>query len=147
MEVFDDGTGPAIYFGGAFSLAGGVPVRNIARWNGTQWSSPGWGSGAYVEQMAVLHEPGDRRSLFIGGDFVNVGGGTSPDLARWVGCPNCYPNCDGSSVPPMLTANDFMCFINRYATRDPYANCNVDNVINAADFQCFLAKYAQGCGR
>jgi hypothetical protein len=47
----------------------------------------------------------------------------------------------------MLTANDFMCFINRYATRDPYANCNVDNVINAADFQCFLAKYAQGCGR
>ena len=144
MEVFDDGTGPALYVGGVFSLAGTTPVKNIARWNGTTWSSPGAGTGAYVEQMAVLSDK-TSRALFIGGDFINVGGGQSPDIARWVGCPNCYANCDGSTVPPRLNANDFMCFINRYVSGDPYANCSLDDFINAADFMCFMDRFAAGC--
>ena len=28
---------------------------------------------------------------------------------------SCYANCDGSLVPPILTANDFQCFLNRFA--------------------------------
>ncbi len=32
LAVFDDGSGPALYAGGLFNTAGGVPSRNIARW-------------------------------------------------------------------------------------------------------------------
>ena len=62
--------------------------------------------------------------------------------------PTCYANCDGSTVNPVLNANDFQCFLNRYAAGDPYANCDgstVPPVLNANDFQCFLNKYAAGC--
>lgn len=31
------------------------------------------------------------------------------------GRPLCYANCDGSTGSPLLTANDFQCFINRFA--------------------------------
>ena len=45
LEVFDDGTGPALYAGGSFSMAGGVPAEGIAKWNGTSWSALGSGIG------------------------------------------------------------------------------------------------------
>jgi probable HAF family extracellular repeat protein len=60
----------------------------------------------------------------------------------------CYPNCDGSSVAPILTANDFQCFINQFASAASYANCDgssVAPVLTANDFQCFLDRYAAGC--
>ena len=28
---------------------------------------------------------------------------------------SCYPNCDGSSSPPILNAEDFQCFLNSFA--------------------------------
>src|SRR5262245_24587545 len=41
LHVHDDGSGPALYAGGRFVLAGGSTVRNIARWDGAQWSALG----------------------------------------------------------------------------------------------------------
>ena len=32
LAVFDDGTGPALYAGGRFTSAGGVPALRIAKW-------------------------------------------------------------------------------------------------------------------
>ncbi len=61
---------------------------------------------------------------------------------------SCYANCDGSSVPPVLTANDFQCFINAYAAGQSYANCDGSTatpVLTANDFQCFLNTFATGC--
>jgi hypothetical protein len=60
----------------------------------------------------------------------------------------CYPNCDNSTAPPTLNANDFQCFLNKFAANDSYANCDgstASPVLNANDFQCFLNKYAAGC--
>lgn len=60
----------------------------------------------------------------------------------------CYANCDGSSVQPILTANDFQCFINRYVAGTSYANCDgstVQPVLTANDFQCFINRYVAGC--
>jgi hypothetical protein len=37
--VFDDGSGPALYVGGSFAAAGGVPVNSIARWDGAHWTA------------------------------------------------------------------------------------------------------------
>jgi hypothetical protein len=61
---------------------------------------------------------------------------------------NCYANCDGSTAPPILTANDFVCFMYKFAVGDSYANCDgstVPPILNANDFACFLNAFAAGC--
>ncbi|MBX3376677.1 MAG: hypothetical protein KF678_06705 [Phycisphaeraceae bacterium] len=60
----------------------------------------------------------------------------------------CYPNCDESTGTPLLTANDFQCFLNRFAAGDTRANCDESTgtpLLTANDFQCFLNKFAAGC--
>ncbi len=60
----------------------------------------------------------------------------------------CYPNCDGSSTQPILTANDFQCFLNAFAASNSYANCDGSTsapTLTANDFQCFLNSFAAGC--
>ena len=60
----------------------------------------------------------------------------------------CYANCDCSTAPPILNANDFQCFLNKYAAGDPGANCDGSTaapILNANDFQCFLNAFAVGC--
>ncbi len=64
------------------------------------------------------------------------------------GAPACYANCDNSTSNPVLTANDFQCFLNHYAAGDSVANCDGSTsspLLTANDFQCFLNKYAAGC--
>jgi hypothetical protein len=71
----------------------------------------------------------------------------SAALLITVGAP-CYANCDESSAAPILNANDFQCFLNRYAAGESYANCDGSTgnpVLNANDFQCFLNAFAIGC--
>jgi len=60
----------------------------------------------------------------------------------------CYINCDSSTQAPVLTVNDFICFLNRFAAGDPYANCDASTlppVLNVNDFVCFLSRFAEGC--
>lgn len=59
----------------------------------------------------------------------------------------CQADCDGSGG---LSANDFQCFLNHFASGDPYANCDGSTaipVLTANDFQCYLNRFAVGCGR
>jgi hypothetical protein len=146
LSVFDDGTGPALFVAGAFDLAGGAPARNIAKWNGHQWSPLGAGIGGNPSQMAVLND-GRGESLFVVKHLTSAGGGTVSGIAQYVGCKGgqCYADCDLSHT---LNANDFVCFLTKYVANDPHANCDVSTAapaINAADFACFLTKYAAGC--
>ncbi|MFH0983158.1 MAG: hypothetical protein V2A79_16685 [Planctomycetota bacterium] len=77
ITVFDDGTGPALYAGGAFTAAGGVLANRIAKWNGTQWSALGsgltGGSSPYVSALAVFDD-GTGPALYAGGEFTTAGG-------------------------------------------------------------------------
>ena len=59
----------------------------------------------------------------------------------------CYANCDGSG-PPVLSVNDYTCFMNRYAAGDPWANCDPGErrAPRASDFLCFLQHFRAGCG-
>jgi hypothetical protein len=60
----------------------------------------------------------------------------------------CYSNCDGSLFAPLLTANDFLCFLNKFAANDPYANCDASTgspALTANDFQCFINQFAISC--
>lgn len=65
-----------------------------------------------------------------------------------VGTVPCYPNCDGSTQQPVLTGNDFQCFLASYAQGLAYANCDNSSqppVLSANDFLCFLTSYVVGC--
>jgi hypothetical protein len=64
------------------------------------------------------------------------------------GGPICYANCDGSTVAPVLTVNDFICFQSAFAAGSPYANCDgstVAPVLTVNDFICFQSRFAAGC--
>jgi hypothetical protein len=81
-----------------------------------------------------------------------TGGGFTVQAGFWVGPRGglgyCYPNCDGSTGNPRLTANDFQCFLNSFAAGESYANCDGSTgvpALTANDFQCFLNAFAAGC--
>jgi hypothetical protein len=88
MVVFDDGTGPALYAGGQFRTAGGVPAESVARWDGTAWSAVGGGiTGGSLTRVYVLAVFDDGRgpALYAGGDFDLAGGTQANNVARWDG--------------------------------------------------------------
>ena len=67
--------------GGTFSAASGVPVANIARWNGTAWSALGTGCNGAVRGLAVTGS-GD---VVAAGSFTQAGGVVVNGVARWNG--------------------------------------------------------------
>ncbi|MCU0864247.1 MAG: hypothetical protein MUC36_10670 [Planctomycetes bacterium] len=68
---------------GTFQFAGGLPVNNIARWDGSAWHALGGGLGG-----GLFNTRGDTLLALRNGDVV-VGGnifvGTSGNVARWNG--------------------------------------------------------------
>jgi hypothetical protein len=68
--------------GGNFTIAGGITVNRIARWNGQQWSKLGNGVNEKVSAMAVR-----GNEVFIGGEFTGTGNNSVPlaHIARWDG--------------------------------------------------------------
>jgi hypothetical protein len=87
LGIYDDGSGPALYVGGSFFGAGGVPANNIARWDGANWTALGSGvSGAHVGVHALLaYDDGTGPALYVGGIFATAGGSTANGIARWNG--------------------------------------------------------------
>ncbi|MCR9243632.1 MAG: hypothetical protein NXI31_01280 [bacterium] len=73
--------GSDLIVAGAFSGVDGVLVRNIARFDGANWSSLGSGLGQLVNDLAVAAN-GD---LYAGGVFTSAGSVTALRIARWDG--------------------------------------------------------------
>ncbi len=82
--MFDDGSGPALYVAGRFTLAGGMPVNYIAKWDGSVWSSLGMGADSEVEALGVFDD-GSGSALYAGGDFHTAAGPDAIGIARWNG--------------------------------------------------------------
>ncbi len=132
-----------VLFAGSFEGSASNPIPTMAKWNGAAWASMG------VEQrreVASLDESADGE-IVAAGAFEDFGGNVSYNIAVY-GCAPCYANCDESTVSPVLTANDFQCFLNQFAAGATKANCDgstVTPVLTANDFQCFLNRFAAGC--
>jgi hypothetical protein len=101
--------------------------------NAYQWN-PG---GAWGFPNNIRHVPADLSGNgMIGVNFYLFGRN------------DCYANCDGSSIPPILNIADFVCFQTRFAAGDSYANCDGSTTaptLNIADFVCFMSHVAVGC--
>jgi hypothetical protein len=74
-----------LYAGGSFSQAGGVAASNVAKWDGTAWSSLGTGNangtGDYVKCLAIA----GTGEVYVGGTFAYAGGLLARRLLRWNG--------------------------------------------------------------
>jgi hypothetical protein len=116
-------------------------------------------NGAFLEEVAVpTQPPGGTGASFVGIRrptreiaLAICYPGSSADtyvLDNISFGPYCKANCDCSSSPPALNANDFNCFLNKFASGEDYANCDGSTtppVLNANDFLCFLNAFASGC--
>jgi len=140
---------------------------DVARWNAAGIASLSYSlsgsagitvpAGSFVAPAGV---PGNSHTIMISTASLGPVNGTvtitssDPDQPQRVVqvtgeiIAGCYPNCDNSTIPPVLNVNDFFCFLNRYAQGDSYANCDnstIPPVLNISDFLCFVNVYAGGC--
>lgn len=74
--------GNEIIAGGYFSTIGGVPAKNIARWNGSGWAALEGGTGNGVnDQVNEIVVAGN--DVYVGGIFTSAGGIPANRIARW----------------------------------------------------------------
>jgi len=64
--------------GGAFTLAGGLEMKNIAQWDGVEWADVSGGPNSIVSAFAVYN--GD---LIVGGYFTAVENMSANHIAKW----------------------------------------------------------------
>jgi len=82
-------SGGDIYVGGAFATAGGSTANNIAKWNGSSWST--LGSGVKDRRGVVTWEPVvfalavSGTDLYAGGWFTTAGETAATNVAKWDG--------------------------------------------------------------
>jgi len=123
-----------------FLTGGGAFLTQDEETSGVVSAEEFMGSGWFFQVMQAHY--GISGELAEGGQLMAI---YIP--ATQVGAA-CYANCDGSTVGPVLTANDFQCFLNAFSAGSSYANCDgstVSPVLTANDFQCFLNAYSNGC--
>lgn len=86
FAVYDDGEGPAMYVGGAFTAVVGLPADYIAKWDGSNWTEVGGGTNNSVRALAVFDDgKGSGPALYAGGDFGFAGGVSAVGIAKWDG--------------------------------------------------------------
>jgi hypothetical protein len=78
--LVEDSNG-SLYLAGSFSQAGGLPVNNIARWNGSEWQALGAGLNNHVTALVV----DSQNNLFAGGAFPISNGMAFPyvTVVKW----------------------------------------------------------------
>jgi hypothetical protein len=71
-------SGGDVFVGGEITVAGGVPARGIASWDGVTWRALGSGVNGSVRAIVVQ---GDQ--VYVGGLFIEAGGTPARNVAVW----------------------------------------------------------------
>ncbi|MBL9032620.1 MAG: immunoglobulin domain-containing protein [Phycisphaerae bacterium] len=138
-------TNQVVALGGTatFTLVCNTPPPINFQWLQDGFPIPGANSSTLVIPNVGPEHEGSYRCL-----INNLCGNANSTVVTLTIGETCYPNCDGSTVAPILNVNDFTCFLNKFAANDTYANCDGSTtapVLNVNDFTCFLNKFAAGC--
>ncbi|MDO7875411.1 T9SS type A sorting domain-containing protein [Hymenobacter sp. ASUV-10] len=75
----------SLYVGGIFTRAGTATAENVARWNGTAWTSLNAGTGINAISNVYALAVTPNGDLYAGGSFGRVAGQAIYDVARWNG--------------------------------------------------------------
>ncbi len=103
VKVWDDGNGPALYITGRIDSVDGVPVTNIAKFDGISWSSLGDGVGqpgtSQIANCIEVFDDGDGEKLYVGGSFSHASNvpGTA-HIAKWDGTQWLPAGSDGTTM-------------------------------------------------
>ena len=84
LYVLDDGGGNALYVTGTFTQVNGIPITNVAKWNGASWS--GFGAGPSFDTRALVFADTGTGLQLHAGAFSPGAGVTSVerfDGANW----------------------------------------------------------------
>ncbi len=141
LAVFDDGSGPAIYAGGSFTLTGG---SRFARWTGSDWEPVGDGTNNAVTALLAGDDLGSELpGLYVGGSFTQVDTVPSNNIAMWKACPPPVPgDCTGDYI---LDLDDYAELANCLAGPNAgalsagceCADLDEDSDVDLADFAVF----------
>lgn len=84
LAVMPDG---ALVIGGSFTAIGQTAARNVARWDGTSWSSLAGGLtiGGTLFSGVTAMQAAPNGDLFVAGSFTSAGGIAAQNIARWDG--------------------------------------------------------------
>ena len=110
LQVFDDGSGPALYVGGNFTTTGAGPIAGVARWDGANWSQLGGGlegsgpSLSVIDSMTVFDD-GTGAALYVGGSFRFAGNPAVVELAKWDG--SAWTAISGNPLGPIYALQPF----------------------------------------
>lgn len=93
LEVFDDGSGPALYIAGAFVTFQGNNANSIVKWDGSTFSTVGGATGVgfrYDGMVGrvndlVAYDAGGGQRLYAVGLFDRAGGRAAEHAASWNG--------------------------------------------------------------
>jgi hypothetical protein len=161
MTTWDDGSGPALYVGGRFQIAGGASVsQNIAKWDGSSWSSMGDGFDADVQELVVFDD-GSGEALYAFGNFTMSGATVVNHAAKWNGTSwepvgsGANANIFGGGVfdygegPALVMGGSFTQFdgvgVNRVASLTSSGSCPADltgdGTLDFFDVSAFLSAY------
>jgi hypothetical protein len=135
--------------GGAFEQAGGIPVNQIARWNGSTWQSLGGGlsGGTFFGLNAVNALGVANGQLVAGGFFTTADGDISAYLARWgpactVGDLDSDGDVDGFDLGVLLAAWSMPPGSQGCGGTVPCAaDLNADGLINGFDLAILLSNW------
>lgn len=91
----------SLYAGGRFDSSGTIATRNIAKWDGTNWSALAAGVDGRVYSLVASDS-----SLYTGGWFFHVNGNSIPAsrIAKWNESCNAAP-----PQPIIINGNDTVC--------------------------------------
>lgn len=98
LQIFNDGSGEALYAAGYFTEIAGLAARRIARFDGATWSILDLGLNdtqpfnfAFVNAIAAV--PGET-TLHAAGEFRTAGANRSHNFASWEACVPPAPPTD-----------------------------------------------------
>ena len=107
IRVRNTATGPELWLAGpVMSFPGIQGLPSIARFDGTQWSSPGLVNGVVTELAIVDEGLPAGESVYLAGDFATAGGIQTQNVARFDGSwSNLAGGVAGSE--PLLSVVEF----------------------------------------
>jgi len=131
LATGDLGHGTELFVAGGFDHAGGLPVRNLASWDGSQWHDVGGGLEGYPSVMSI-YDDGSGPALYVAESIVLPGGRFLSAIARWdgtqwtrlpdIGRFNAGSMCafdDGGCAGPALFVGGYSSFPSEYNLSGP----------------------------
>ena len=123
-------SGSNVYAGGWFTQAGGMPVKWLARWDGSAWSSLGdgiWGKEEYWVRVHTIFVSGN--DVYVGGKFSEAGDVVTHNIAKWNGSAwsslgNGFPGNGLSGAVGAIAISENDIYIGGFFTQVGLTECN-----------------------